>query len=963
MKIATYSKPHMQQFLLVYGITLGILFGIVWFIYQEQIDGIKANLVVEEAAKIRIATHALELGIQSTISDLKALGGSPALLTFLEQDTPATRQHVEEMFRNFANSKKTYDQIRYLDADGLEVIRINYDAQQDQSVIIPKQDLQDKQHRYYFQDAWKLAPEEVYISPLDLNIEQEQIERPFKPMLRLAMPIADDNGEKRGVIVLNYRAAKVLQQFREQLENNHAMLLNQDGFWLSSPTPKDEWGFMFEQKPRFDTRYPKAWTFIQQHNAGDIRVPEGIFVFTTVYPLRSGQHTSLDHVYTTIAETAQQEWQAYYWKTVSLIPNLALPTFFNRYSKLEWTLTTLVLICIAYLEWMLLASLHAYQRSLENLKENEQQLREITDTLAEGLYVLNDKGIIEFVNKEACQLLGLPRENLLGHDVCEVLHARSVAAEEKQGCQEHCTMFKALLNKQHYRDDSAYFPRANGNPFPVLVSASPIIRNGVAIKSVVAFHDITDMKQSEEALQNARQVAENANRAKSLFLTNMSHELRTPLNAILGFARILFKAPEVPKSVKPKLKSIQHASEHLLSLINDILDLSKIEAGKVELSPKPMSPNRFFDEIVDIIRFRVEQKALCFEYTKTDTLPEAIYCDPKRLRQVLLNLLGNATKFTESGTVTLDVAYDNKCLLLTVSDTGIGIPHEQLGTIFQPFVQTGDARYKSQGTGLGLTITHKIITLMHGELTVTSSIGSGTQVNVKIPITSIDASQLEAEIPLNAEAVIAYQRTDGHRDPLRVLVVDDIATNRQLLCEMLGGLGFELMEADSGQACLQYAPRFAPDIVLLDMRMQDFNGLETMRRLHALPTLQELPVIMVSASVYEEDLQAALNKGAVAYISKPITPEELLKKLARHLPLTWQYQDSLTELEPQNVASHYPPTWLMDLQQAVIEGDTQAIRHLLSQREQQDGTLDASLAAWAEAYDYEKILDWIELKQ
>ncbi len=397
-----------------------------------------------------------------------------------------------------------------------------------------------------------------------------------------------------------------------------------------------------------------------------------------------------------------------------------------------------------------------------------------------------------------------------------------------------------------------------------------------------------ELQRANAELRVAMERAEVANRAKSAFLAAMSHELRTPLNAILGYTQILKRDKGLTPAQKNGVGTIQQGGQHLLALINDVLDLSRVEAGKMDFHPKPMVLADLLSVVADIMRVRAEQKQLRFELELVAGLPEAISVDETRLRQVLLNLLGNAVKFTDRGTVRLRVlplpagpgaAIDTATLRFEVHDDGIGIAADQLDAIFRPFEQVGDASRRAGGTGLGLAISGQLVRLMGGELKVESKPGAGSRFwfDVAMPLAVAPASV--SNDGHNATGYLGPRKT--------ILVVDDVATNRALLRDLLGALDFRMLEADSGADGLQQAQSGAPDLVLLDMVMPDMDGIETTRRLRADARTSAMPVLMISASSTPEEEARSRQVGANGFLSKPVDELELLREIGVHLKLEW----------------------------------------------------------------------------
>jgi len=766
------KRTVVKRFLLIFLPLSALVAIIAGILYFQDVKSERNMFEFKEIRDIEHLAETIDHEFEMVVSDLMILREqAERYLNFADAGNLGSA-NLSKAFLSISRERRFYDQIRYIDDRGMEIIRINFND--GTPGIVSQNQLQNKSRRYYFRDCYQLFRGEVFVSPFDLNIEHGEIEQPLKPMIRFGTPVFDSHGIKQGIVLLNYLGARLIRGITRHDDGpEQVMLLNSDGFFLKGPTPEDEWGFMYNdrQHKTFGQTFPQAWQTISTSESGQFHSKAGMITFQTVSPLIAGWKSSSGSREAFSQSATQIEGKQFFWKIMSRVSSDTLSRLpLRRFHRLL-LIYAVLLVIISTGSWLLAqaserkmqdqkALLRAYDEMeqqvasrTQELADNNEQLkkemkkrqtaerlrtqaydnmRTILESMPFGVVIVGADRRLEMVNRAALEMMGTASSDEVLDMIC---HANVCPAE-----MNLCPVLD--LGKEIDSSESLLIGR-DGNPIPVLKTVIPIDLGGKAVL-LEAFVDISKLKRAEAALLDARDAAESANKAKSEFLSNMSHEFRTPLNHIIGFTELVVDNHfgELNESQREYLNDVLHSSRHLLSLVNDILDISKIEAGKMIMNPADVHLESLLTESLTMVKENAVIHGIKLS-TQFKEIPKTIKADARMLKQIMYNLLANAVKFTPDGGAVIvaaqnltsthdilknlgdqepvasligeqEIPLDGNYVEISVSDTGIGLRQEDLTRIFNSFEQVnGSSIRKHDGTGLGLSLAKRLVE-MHG---------------------------------------------------------------------------------------------------------------------------------------------------------------------------------------------------------------------------------------------------------
>ena len=600
------------------------------------------------------------------------------------------------------------------------------------------------------------------------------------------------------------------------------------------------------------------------------------------------------------------------------------------------------------------------KRVEEELRIKEERYRLLAQNTRDVVYTMNLDGTITFVSPAVELLRGLTVDEAMHQPLDKILTPDSQVISIGY-VQQLYAAFVAGQPLPDFHGELEYYRK----DMSILMTESfcyPVLENdGSSVSMIGVTRDITERKKAETELLKAKADAEAANNSKSTFLANMSHEIRTPLNAIIGFSQLMNREKSLSEMQKEYITSINRAGEHLLKLINDILELSKIEAGRVELKPTNFDLHALLNDMRMIFKERVHEKQLQMIFEIPDDLPKCVFADDQKLRQIFINLIGNAIKFTDHGGVTVvtrvnKVNGDTNRLIVEIQDSGPGIPEDELGKLFKQFELTSAGIRTSSGTGLGLALSLELAMLMDGNITVKSTVGKGSVFTIDVVVHDGVADGSEAVI---TKRVI---RINNPHDIYRILVVDDKEENRQVVVSFLKLVGFQTNEAINGEEAITKFEQWNPHLILMDFRMPVMDGYEATRLIKTTEKGKQTPIIAMTASLFEDKKENTPAPQIQGYIRKPFHENELFAAIGKALGIGYIYEEETSADTPSRYLdnpgmigeelSKLPTNFILQMQEAIEGADFHLLIHLIKTIENDNSELARHLLTKAHNYDY-----------
>jgi len=805
-------------------------------------------------------------------------------------------QRLQTIFASFMTQFPQIQQLHYLDDRGSELVRV--DAANGHVLVIPASGLQNKAERSYFKETMQVANGEVYFSNMDLNREYGQIQQPHKAVLRIATPVFDASGNRRGVLVINLLGQQLFAGLSGDKDGIHHYVINKDGYFLHHPDATKSFGFDLGFDFTVRNEFPLLAELLpaeEEHVAyyaqdgkveafHKLRFDHQGFTLIAAIPdevvfagVRAGFNPLLLSIlFIILLSLLLITWLVSHYMVAPVVQLAAAAG-----KMVDGDLSTRLPEQAVRDEFRLLYHAlnafaenqqHATERLEHEVAEKTSHLSSVVNSLVDGLITIDNLGTVKSFNPAAERIFGYAPDEVIGRNVKMLMPEPYHSEHDGYLKHFHDTGEKKVIGIGLEVEGR----RKDGSTFPLDLAVNAMDLNGGSAY-VGIIRDITRRKQTDEALQQAKDTAEKANAAKSEFLSSMSHELRTPMNAILGFAQLLESHPDEPLSEEQAecVRHILKGGNHLLQLINEVLDMARIEAGRVTVSIEAVHPRPLVDTCLEMIGSMADKRGIqIHDQTSGRDLP-AVRADYTRFKQVLLNLLSNAVKYNrKNGEIWLQcqpVAAD--MLRMSVRDSGPGIPAEKREQVFVPFNRLGAEGSAIEGTGIGLTIAKQLVELMGGHIGFDSEPDVGSTFWVELPLQGESPPQVMAQ---ESKSPVAIESTAKARTVKTLLYVEDNPANMSLMEHIIGRMAhIELITAHNAELGLEMAESKQPDLIIMDINLPGMDGFEALRHLQQDDLTKDIPVIALSANAMEKDIKRGLAAGFLRYLTKPIQISEV----------------------------------------------------------------------------------------
>ncbi len=865
---------------------------IFWKVYTDSSIEAKQEAYKQSQSAFLEREHGRFLDQMNTVlSHIDGVARESTVAEMLENPGRVMLSGVEQTFRSLLLGNPNYSQIRWIDHTGRERIRLD---QHNMTTTLKKErQLQDRSDRYYTQQALKLSPGKNYISRLDLNVELGKVVVPYEPTIRVIrrLPNASD-GRDSGFLIINVDLQRFIGSIQNGKDGVFEWMVNGDGEWIKGPVDGLEWRFMFNESARIDTRFPGSWNQIREVAAssfedglrGWIIAREINFANQSEYKVATAEKLYL--ISYTPAERYRQighDVLVTFYLSLFILLLSAIVTYLMilraREQQVELIKANTGFELAAQNEERLKEQVEARTRELDQLNRNLEymvelrtlELQQFQDALDEHAIVsaADVKGDIIYVNDKFCEISGYSRDELIGRN-------HRLVRSDEHSPQFYQNMWATITSGKVWHGEIRNTKKGNSGSYWVQASIVPFKdARGKVVKYVSIRTDITYRKQVEERLIHASQEAENASNARDEFLASMSHELRTPLTAILGNSDLLLDMEDSPEK-RMLVKNIHTASRNQLALVNDILDMSKIESGKFTIDEVNYDLSGLLRNVESMLAIRAKDEGLYLQFIEEQVQSHLLVGDPQRIAQILINLIGNALKFTERGGVTVTVSVEHDGLLFRITDTGIGMDPETVGRLFQRFEQAaGSTSRRFGGSGLGLFISQSLAELMQGSITVESAVGKGSTFTLSIPY-QVSNQPVVASSDETDHRPVENEIFQGH-----VLIAEDTIELQLLEQLILERLGLQVTIANNGAEAVELASSHTFDLILMDMQMPVLDGVGATRQLREKGVTT--PIVALTANVMLKHRQAFAEAGCNGYLEKPFDSQTLVKGLQRFL--------------------------------------------------------------------------------